>query len=135
MILLGISSGGLSRNEACSRALMSLQNIAEKNTLSDIERDALIHRFKLCFEILWKCGKDYLLEVEGIEAASPKKVIRCLREVGIFEDEESERALAMADDRNMTVHTYDEMLAKEMAERIREYEPLMRIWYERMKSL
>ena len=123
------------RMEAAANALARLREMTGVEKLSDVERDALIHRFEFCFEILWKCGKDFLLEVEGIEAASPKKVIRCLREVGIFEDEESERALAMADDRNMTVHTYDEMLAKEMAERIREYEPLMRIWYERMKSL
>ena len=120
------------RMEAAANALARLREMTGVEKLSDVERDALIQRFEFCFEILWKCGKDYLLEVEGIEAASPKKVIRCLREVGIFEDEESERALTMADDRNMTVHTYDEMLAKEMAERIKQYEPLMRMWYERM---
>jgi len=120
------------RMEAAANALARLREMTGVEKLSDVERDALIQRFEFCFEILWKCGKDYLLEVEGIEAASPKKVIRCLREVGIFGDEESERALTMADDRNMTVHTYDEMLAKEMAERIKQYEPLMRMWYERM---
>lgn len=122
------------RMEAAANALARLREMTGVEKLSDVERDALILRFEFCFEILWKCGKDYLLEVEGIEAASPKKVIRCLREVGIFEDEESERALTMADDRNMTVHTYDEMLAKEMAERIKQYEPLMRMWYERMNA-
>lgn len=122
------------RMEAAANALARLREMTGVEKLSDVERDALIQRFEFCFEILWKCGKDYLLEVEGIEAASPKKVIRCLREVGIFEDEESERALTMADDRNMTVHTYDEMLAKEMAERIKQYEPLMRMWYERMNA-
>jgi len=122
------------RMEAAANALARLREMTGVEKLSDVERDALIQRFEFCFEILWKCGKDYLLEVEGIEAASPKKVIRCLREVGIFEDEESERALTMADDRNMTVHTYDEMLAKEMAERIKQYEPLMRVWYERMNA-
>lgn len=122
------------RMEAAANALARLREMTGVEKLSDVERDALIQRFEFCFEILWKCGKDYLLEVEGIEAASPKKVIRCLREVGIFEDEESERALTMADDRNMTVHTYDEMLAKEMAERIKQYEPLMRTWYERMNT-
>lgn len=134
MIFYDDKPEGVSRNEVCSQALIRLKNIAEKEALSDIEQDALIHRYEVCFELLWKYGKDYLLEVEGIEAASPKKVIRCLREVGIFEDEESERALTMADDRNMTVHTYDEMLAKEMAERIKQYEPLMRMWYERMNA-
>ena len=120
------------RMETAALALDRLHEVTSKERLSDLERDALIQRFEFCFEILWKCGKDYLIEAEGIEAASPKKVIRCLREVGILEDDESERALAMVDDRNMTVHTYDETLAMKIAERIREYEPLMRAWYQRM---
>ncbi len=76
--------------------------------------------------------KDYLLSVEGLDAASPKKVIRFLREAGIFDDAETERGLAMADDRNMTAQTYDEALAKEMASRIRDHTPLMCAWLGRM---
>lgn len=95
-------------------------------------RNVVVHKFEFCFEILWKCGKDYLLSVEGLDAASPKKVIRFLREAGIFDDAETERGLAMADDRNMTAQTYDEALAKEMASRIRDHTPLMCAWLGRM---
>lgn len=120
------------RMESAARALSRLREMTDKAELSDVERDALIQRFEFCFEILWKCGKDYLLAVEGIDAASPKKVIRYLREVGVLDEEETERALVMADDRNMTVHTYDEALAKEMTAKIRGHEPLMSAWYQRI---
>ena len=120
------------RMEAAARALDRLRDMTDKEELSDVERDALIQRFEFCFEILWKCGRDYLLAEEGLDAASPKKVIRLLREVGLLEAEETEKMLSMSNDRNMTVHTYDEGLAKEMAARIRAHEPLMRAWYQRM---
>jgi len=81
---------------------------------------------------MWKCGKDYLREREGLDAASPKKVMRMLREVGMFSDAETERALQMADDRNMTAHTYDEQFAIALAKRIRGYERFMQDWYGRM---
>ena len=94
----------------------------------------MIQRFEFCFEIIWKCGKDYLRAVEGLDAASPKKVIRLLREIGMFDEQETEMALEMVDDRNITVHTYDEEMAKKLADRIHNYEPLMVKWYEAMSS-
>lgn len=121
------------RFTATEKALERLREIADKENLSDIERDGLIQRFEFCFELIWKCGKDYLREVEGIDAASPKKVIRCLREVGILTDEETEQFLNMADDRNLTAHTYDEDLAKIMELRIREYKKLLFEVFERIK--
>ena len=120
------------RLEAANRALERLDEVATKDDLSDIERDGLIQRFEFCFEIMWKCSKDYLWDAEGLTVASPKKVIRLLREVGMFSDEEAEQALDMTDDRNLTAHTYDEKMAKELAGRIPGYAKLMRVWYERM---
>ena len=55
-----------------------------------------------------------------------------LREVGIFSDEETEQALKMVDDCNLTAHTYDEDMAKELAERIYVYEALLQDWYKKM---
>ena len=122
------------RMEAAGRALFRLHEGTAREELSDIERDGMIQRFEYCFELLWKCGKDFLLDREGLEAASPKRVIRLLREVGIFDDSETEHLLRMLDDRNMTAHTYDEALAAKLAVRIREHEKLMQEWYRRMQS-
>ena len=120
------------RFATAARALQKLQEAVTKENLSEMERDGMIQRFEFCFEILWKCGKDYLKDVEGLEAASPKTVIRLLREVKMFTDEETVLALKMADDRNLTAHTYDENLAIELSARIRRYEQFMQEWYRRM---
>jgi len=122
------------RFNGAEKALGKLHEGVIKDSLTEMERDGLIQRFEFAFEIMWKCGKDYLLDREGLEAASPKKVIRLLREVGLFSDEEAEQALQMADDRNLTAHTYDEKMAVDLAKRIVEHEKLLSEWLGRMKD-
>ena len=122
------------RFDGAEKALCKLHEGVIKDSLTEMERDGLIQRFEFAFEIMWKCGKDYLLDREGLEAASPKKVIRLLREVGLFSDEEAEQALQMADDRNLTAHTYDEKMAVDLAKRIVEHEKLLSEWLGRMKE-
>lgn len=116
------------RINTAQRALAKLHELAVKPDLSDVERDALIQRFEFSFELLWKCDKEYLYVEEGIDAASPKKVIRCCRELGLLDDEQTREALQMADDRNLTTHTYDETFAQAVVERIRRYAPLLQLW-------
>ena len=122
------------RFQGAEKALTKLHEGGQKDSLTEMERDGLIQRFEFAFEIMWKCGKDYLLDREGLDVASPKKVIRSLREVGLFSDEETEQALKMVDDRNLTAHTYDETMAVALAQRIIEYEKLLLEWLMRMKA-
>ncbi len=100
---------------------------------SELERDAIIQRFEFTFEALWKAAQYYLFVVEGLDIASPKGVIRACREVGIFNEKESMLALKMADDRNLTVHTYNEALAVAIYQRILKYQGLLVAWQERME--
>lgn len=123
------------RLKTAEKALNKLREIAMKNEINEIERDALIQRFEFTFEIMWKCGKDYLRVIEGIEVASPKGVIRHFREIGIFDNRQTEQALHMADDRNLTTHTYDEAFALEIAKRVIGYERLLWDWYGKMRVL
>lgn len=122
------------RMKKAGDALARLHEVAIRDELSDLERDGFIQRFEFCFEILWKCAQDYLRDVEGLDAASPKKVIRMSREVGLLTDEETEQALEMANDRNQTSHMYDEQMAIELVERIKGYDALMQRWYRKMKE-
>ena len=122
------------RMQGAQRALGKLHELAVRGSIDEIERDALIKRFEIAFELLWKCGKDYLLKEEGLDVASPKKVIRAFREVGLFSDEECERALSMAGDRNLTAHVYDEDFSIEFAGRVVAYEGLMQTWWRRMAA-
>lgn len=72
--------------ERIKTALVKLHELAVKSDLSEVERDALIQRFEFSFELLWKCVKEYLYVEEGIDAASPKKVIRCCWELGLLDE-------------------------------------------------
>ena len=114
------------------QVLQRLHELALRVDLTEVERDALIQRFEFSFEIVWKVAKDYLSVEEGIDAASPKKVIRSCREVGLLDEAETRLALVMADDRNLTAHTYDEEFAQQMVTKIVEYDSLLRYWYEKM---
>ena len=102
---------------------------------SELERDAIIQRFEFTFEALWKAAKLFLLVHEGIDAASPKSVIRACRESGILTEQEAGQALIMADDRNLTVHMYNEPLAVEIYSRLRVHYPLMCQWLAAMKAV
>lgn len=117
-----------------ARALSKLHELAAKNEITEVERDALIKRFEFSFELLWKCAKAYLYEIEGIDAASPKKVIRASREAGLLDEEETRQALLMVDDRNLTTHTYDEEFADDLAHRIGMYDRLLGVWLHRMQE-
>lgn len=79
---------------------------------SDIVRDAAIQRFEYTFEAVWKAMQLFLREEEGLEIGSPKGAIRTALQVGLFDDDQTRLALQMADDRNLTVHTYNEAIAE-----------------------
>lgn len=114
------------------RALAKFHELASRQNLTEIERDALIQRFEFTFELTWKCAKEYLYVQEGIDAASPKKVIRSCREVGVLSDVETEQALKMADDRNLTTHTYDESFIESLLRRLPVYDTVLHNWLDRL---
>ncbi len=111
------------------KALKSFIELATIEQPTDVERDASIQRFEYSFEAIWKAAKGFLLE---IEANSPKKVIRECFKVGLLSDSETQQALIMSDDRNLTSHTYNEPLAKEIHQRIGAHSVLLKQWLEQM---
>lgn len=117
-----------------ARAVLRLREAVQLPNPSDIERDAIIQRFEFTFEAVWKAAQAYLRTIEGIDVASPKSVIRACREVGLFDESETMLALKMADDRNLTVHTYNEPLAMAIYERIKNYYPLLAGWQAVMEK-
>lgn len=122
------------RYELALRALTKFHELASRQNLTEIERDALIQRFEFTFELTWKCAKEYLYIHEGIDAASPKKVIRSCREVGVLSDEETEQALKMADDRNLTTHIYDESFIESLLKRLPVYDTVLHNWLDRLRK-
>ncbi|MCF6093418.1 nucleotidyltransferase substrate binding protein [Microaerobacter geothermalis] len=115
-------------------ALKTLEEVLKINKPTAIERDASIQRFEYTFEVVWKAVKQYLYDIEGLDIASPKGVVRTCREIGILNDEETIKALKMIDDRNLTVHTYNESLAKEILKRLPNHMSLMKNWLKEVNT-
>lgn len=116
------------RLEVGSKTLTKLEELLRLDAPTAVVRDAAIHRFNYTFEAIYKAAQEYLLTAKGIDVGSPKGVIRACREVGIFNETETRRALQMADDRNLSQYVSTELLAEALFLRIREYAPLLHLW-------
>lgn len=116
------------------KALIAFREVMAIEYPTAIERDAAIQRFEFTFEAIWKTAREMLYVVEGIDIGSPKGVIRACREVNIFSDAETVAALKMVDDRNLTIHTYNESLAKQIYSRLSGYLVLMEKWFLLIKE-
>ena len=100
------------------RALLRLQTALEKEAdLDDMYLDATIQRFEFCFELAWKLMKA-VLEYEGIEANSPRSGIREGWKQGLISD--AEAWLDMMEKRNLSSHTYDENVARDIYHEVKE---------------
>ncbi len=115
------------RIEMAQRALSSLEALAGEAP-TPIVRDASIQRFEYTFEAVWKAAQAVLWDRFGVELASPKPIVRASFENGLLTEDEARLALAMADHRNLTAHTYNEALADEIFGALPSYRLLLRRW-------
>ncbi len=74
----------------------------------DITRDASIQRFEFCVELAWKVSKRAL----GTNASAPNQVVREMGQAALIDD--VSQWLEAIDKRNLSSHTYNETLAKEV---------------------
>jgi nucleotidyltransferase substrate binding protein (TIGR01987 family) len=106
------------------RALAALERsvgtpVTEPRDLSGIVKD-----FELLYDLSWKTLKK-VLESAGHAPGTAREVYQVAYQTGFIGDESG--WLEMIDDRNRTVHTYNEEFARELAGRIRDrYVPLFR---------
>jgi len=101
------------KKEQLEKALASWKEALDA-PLTDIARDAAIQRYEFSFELLWKVVKIFLKEIEAVECSSPKSCFREARNIIGISEKEIEICLAMAEDRNLSVHTYSEKMAMEL---------------------
>ncbi len=116
------------RIQIANKAIKTLDELLGIESPNAIERDALIQRFEYSFEAIWKTVKMFLNIVEGVEANSPKAVVRASMETGLFDEEMARQALLMVDDRNLTSHTYNEKLAQQILSRIPQHAAVLKHW-------
>ena len=107
--------------EKFKKVLSSLEAIYLIPTKKDRANiDATIKRFEFTFELAWKFLKDYFLE-RDLQLNYPKEIIKEAFAVSLIDNESV--WIQMLTDRNMTSHTYDEKLADEIYDRIKNYVP------------
>lgn len=116
------------------KALITFEKIAGLPNPSDIERDAAIQRFEYTFETSWKAAKVYLLERELLDSASPKGVIRGCFKAGLISEETAEQLMQLANDRNLTAHTYREEFALQLYSRLAGHARLLRLWLTEIET-
>jgi len=80
-------------------------------TKTDITRDSAIKRFELCFDLSWKLLKHYAAH-ESIICNSPRACMKAGFQFHLIDDDLG--WLNMIEDRNKSVHIYDEALAEEV---------------------
>ncbi len=102
---------------------LSLQRLKEALNMeeSDVTRDAAIQRFEFTVKLAWKSVQKFLRE-EKITCRSPKECLKEAFKMQLLTDDA--RRFEALEDRNLTVHTYNEQTAKEIFSRIPNYIPL-----------
>ncbi len=123
----------IQRCESAKKSLASLEEVLnlEKNT---IVRGASIQRFEYTLEAMWKLAQNYLNQYEGIDLASPKGVLRSCFEVGLVPEVDAGTLLQMIDDRNLTVHLYNELIAEQIFQRLNLYQVVLTKLYNSIVS-
>lgn len=107
-----------------SRANRLLQDSLDIHQPSILERAGIIQFYEMAFELAWKTLKDYL-QAQGYEIASPRQAIKQSFQSNVIDD--GHLWIKALEDRNLTVHTYDETKAKSVERDIRNnYAPLLK---------
>ncbi|MDI6770749.1 MAG: HI0074 family nucleotidyltransferase substrate-binding subunit [Anaerolineales bacterium] len=122
------------RLKVARKALTTLQELADKPNFTVLERDAAIQRFEYTFEASWRAVQTFLYELEGVVANSPKSAVRASWQAGLLDEVSSQAALRMCEARNMTVHTYNEKLAQEIADQVPGFARLLDEWLSAMEK-
>ncbi len=86
-----------------------------------------IQKFEVCVELFWKAMKKYLHGIHGIDAVSPKMVIKQLYQTRYIDEHTYELLIAMINDRNRLSHVYDEVGFQEIYQRLNMYLNAMRL--------
>jgi nucleotidyltransferase substrate binding protein (TIGR01987 family) len=102
------------RFEHYKSALSLLEDTLEIE-INRITRGALIKHYEMTIELAWKLLKDYL-ESQGLLPRTPREVIKHAFQSQIIDD--GKLWLDALDERNETVHTYNEDQAIAIADKI-----------------
>ncbi|SMM98920.1 Nucleotidyltransferase [uncultured Candidatus Thioglobus sp.] len=123
----------LQRFENFEKSFKLLQQALAIKTPTIIEKAGAIQFFESSFELSWKLMKDYL-DFSGYSVNSPRNAIKQAFSMGIINN--GDLWLDALNDRNLTVHTYDEAMANEVFNKTKEeyYDLLLQLYTEFKKK-
>lgn len=109
------------------------EQIERDEAVDELLQEGLIQRFEYTHELAWKVMKDYA-EYQGYtDVRGSRDAIRRALEMDLISDK---RWLETIEDRNLTVHNYDNEIASEIYENIMSiYCPLFVAFGQKMQSL
>ena len=93
---------------------------------TELERAGIIQFFEISFELSWKLLKDYL-QAQELSVKSPRETIKQAYQIGLIDD--GHVWIDALSDRSLTVHTYDEKMAKKMVDDI------TKVYFQELKKL
>ena len=103
---------------ALSQYKHAVKNIEEvlQEEKNEFIRDSAIKRFELTFDLAWKTVKAFLEEYHNAICVSPKTCFREAFNKGVISYDDY--WIELANVRNNTVHTYNEILAEEIYKKL-----------------
>ena len=117
-----------------NQAVGIISNQAESvKEVDELLKEGLIQRFEYTHELAWKVMKDYA-EYQGYtDICGSRDAIRKSLEMNLIDDK---RWMNTIEDRNLTVHNYDNEIASEIYDNIMNiYAPLFVAFESKMQSL
>jgi len=116
------------------KALNQLQKFIDKGDLNELEEQGMIQAFEYTFELAWNLIKDYYSHQGVTRIQGSRDAFRIAFNRGLISN--GELWMKMVDDRIQTVHSYDEVKAREITSAVfRDYHPLFTELYRTMESL
>lgn len=110
------------------KAFFLLERTVQIENRNEAERGGLIQFFEISFELSWKTLKDYL-ESEGYQVKSSREVIKQAYQNEILQD--GQVWMEALEDRNRTVHLYDEATSLQIEQVIAtKYYPMLQSVYK-----
>jgi len=100
------------------KSVERLQEALERDEADELVLDAVIQRFEFTYELSWKLLKAYLAYNGIADVRTPREAFKEGFAVGVID--EGDIWIEMLDDRNITLHTYNQTEAREIYNKIRQ---------------
>ncbi len=103
---------------------LTLEPTSFQELVADNIKSGQIQKFEFTIELLWKTIQEFLYEVDGIDAVTPKSVAKEFVEADHCDYSMYELFIQAINDRNQLSHIYRQEMAESIWSRLPEYEKL-----------